>query len=169
MYRPYRRSILVLMTALLVSFLLPQAPAEAQVDAVFDQDGNLIRMPFEPDLPVVRSVVRQERGSTWFLTFVAVPYDTVVEHYQVAYQRQMDLAPGWHIVGHGFDVGADAFTFTLAYHQARYAFQVVPDPDSSNTILRIRSNGWGAATQAYLHSVAPFRPNDLDPVDFNDL
>lgn len=169
MNQHFRSSLLILTAVFLVWTVLPQTSAEAQVDAVFDQDGNLIRMPFEPDLPVARSAVRQERGSTWFLTFVAVPYDTVIEHYQEAYSRQTDLAPGWHLVGYGFDVGADAFTFTLAFHQARYAFQVVPDPDSSNTILRIRSDGWGAVTQAYLHSVAPFRANDMDPVEFNDL
>ena len=169
MYQHLRSSLLILVSGLLIWTVLPQTSAHGQVDAVFDQDGNLIRMPFEPDLPVVRSAVRQERGATWFLTFVAVPYDAVIEHYQDLYQRQTDLAPGWHIVGHGFDAGADAFTFTLAFHQARYAFQVVPDPDSTNSILKIRSNGWGAVTQAYLHSVAPFRASDLDPVEYNDL
>ena len=144
-------------------------PTLAQSGLLFDGSGNLVRMPFDPDLPVVRSVVRQERGGTWFLTYVATRYDDAVEHYQEHYRLQTELAPGWTLVGYGFDVGADAFMFTLSYQGQRYRLELAPDSDSAHTILRIRSRGAGAATQPYLHSVAPFRPSDMERVEYNDL
>lgn len=159
-----------LWAVLCVAVSLAPALASAQPGSPIDAQGNLTRMPFDPDLPVVSETVRVEGGSTWFVVYLRTSYDDVVEHYQHAYQWHTELAPDWLLQGYGLDRGAEAMMFTLGYRDSlRFIMHVHEDPESGYTVLKVKADSSGDPTLPYLNSVAPFRASDMEPVVYDDL
>ena len=146
--------------------LLPPAMASAQ-SGTFDPQGHLTRMPFEPSVPVTRTETRGAGEDIEFINYSSMRYEQVVEHYRRAYQRQTELAPGWTIMGYGFNVPPDAFQFTLAYREQIYRMMV--RPDGSGSVLTVRARGTGLGYQPHLHTAAPYRPSDLPAMPVDNL
>jgi hypothetical protein len=149
-----------------VGLVLTSDTASAQNDDVFDQQGNLVDMPFEPDIPVTRSVVETEDGELVFDTYTSLDYDELVNHYRAIFRAEAELAPGWTLAGHGFDNGANVFLFTLKYEQQSYRLEVLPDERSGGAILRLRSGARAVGYRPYLFSIDPFRGMDIGPIPY---
>jgi hypothetical protein len=161
-------TLVCLTASVSLTFAAGGAPPAAAQGSPFDPSGDLLRMPFDVDLPVTRTETRQEGREQWLLTFVSTGYDDTVEHYRRMYANTDELAPGWLLRGYGYDVGANAFTFTVGFQDQLYFMQVMPDA-GGGAVLRMRVRGHGVGSRPYLNGVAPYRPSDLAPMPYNAL
>jgi hypothetical protein len=139
---------------------------DAQVLDVFGPDGTLVEMPFEPDIPVLRTETRQEGDEVSFWTFSPMAYIECVEHYQEIYSRNDELAPGWTLYGYGFETASEAQVFTLTYAEQIFRLEIHADTEGGGCVMVVRSSGHALGYHPYWHTVAPYRPSGLDPIPF---
>jgi hypothetical protein len=129
-----------------------------------DDRGNLVEMPFQPDIPVVRTEVRHEGDDIVFDNYTSMGYDDTVAHYQRLYTTQRELAPGWTLAGYGYDAGAQAMAFTLTYAHQAYALEIRPDDETGGAIVSVRGHGAHLGFQPYLQTVMPYRAFDVGSI-----
>ncbi|MBN1946139.1 MAG: hypothetical protein JW797_10710 [Bradymonadales bacterium] len=157
-------NVTLCLAAWLLLAVLHTPTAWTQDTSVFDEQGNLVRMPFTPDIPVVRSATRHQAGRPSFYSYSSMAYQRAVAHYQDLYQRQVELAPGWRLFGYGYEVATDAYVFTLVYADQVYRLEIHPDPESGGCILVVRSRGGAMGHQPHFHSIMPLRASDIGPM-----
>ncbi|MCA9563732.1 MAG: hypothetical protein KC561_09600 [Myxococcales bacterium] len=147
----------------LAAFVMCIGNVNAQSSPI-GRDGELTRMPFDPDVPVTRTETQRTANGTLFVTHTSMDYDSVVEHYQEIYVENWELAPGWTLLGYGFDHGLDAMSFSLNYSDRMFRLFIRPERGGSGAILYVTGTSLPLQYDPYMDSLAPVMPSDMQPV-----
>jgi peptidoglycan/xylan/chitin deacetylase (PgdA/CDA1 family) len=135
-----------------------------QVPGAMDGHGNLRAMPFELNVPIVRTSVERSGDVTSFVNVTSWTYERTVAHFQEYYARHRQLAPGWSFIGYAWDYAEQCMRFTLTWDQQYYRFEVTPDETSGGAIITLHDRVTFLVPLARAHTVAPYRATDVGAV-----